>query len=107
MATRCAVLNQTRSPARSTITAFTVHACIDAWLASGEMRYYHAAVKLADAMIALFHDPAAGAFFSTPLPSPPMRRLLVLWPRAASRCRTRPPPPATPPPPQPCCVSNP
>ena len=45
--------------------AFTVHACIDAWLASGEMRYYHAAVKLADAMIALFHDPAAGAFFDT------------------------------------------
>jgi uncharacterized protein YyaL (SSP411 family) len=45
--------------------AFTVHACIDAWLAGGEMSYYHAAVKLADAMIALFHDPAAGAFYDT------------------------------------------
>ena len=36
--------------------AFTVHACIDAWFASGEMNYYHAAVKLADAMIARFYD---------------------------------------------------
>jgi uncharacterized protein YyaL (SSP411 family) len=45
--------------------AFTVHACIDAWLAGGEMRYYHAAVKLADAMIVRFHDPIAGAFFDT------------------------------------------
>jgi uncharacterized protein YyaL (SSP411 family) len=45
--------------------AFTIHACIDAWLASGEMSYYHAAVKLADAMIALFHDRASGAFYDT------------------------------------------
>jgi hypothetical protein len=45
--------------------AFTIHACIDAWLANGEMSYYHAAVKLADAMIALFHDRASGAFFDT------------------------------------------
>jgi uncharacterized protein YyaL (SSP411 family) len=45
--------------------AFTIHACIDAWLAGGEMRYYHAAVKLADAMIALFHDPTGGAFYDT------------------------------------------
>jgi hypothetical protein len=45
--------------------AFTVHACIDAWMAGGEMSYYHAAVKLADAMIALYHDRAAGAFYDT------------------------------------------
>ncbi len=43
--------------------AFTVHACIDAWFASGEMSFYHAAVKLADAMIARFHDGTAGAFY--------------------------------------------
>ena len=58
--------------------AFTVHACIDAWLASGEMSYYHAAVKLADAMIALFHDPTAGAFFDTaaqPDDAPPLGAL--------------------------------
>jgi uncharacterized protein YyaL (SSP411 family) len=43
--------------------AFTVHACIDAWFATGAMRYYDAAVQLADAMIARFHDPADGGFF--------------------------------------------
>jgi uncharacterized protein YyaL (SSP411 family) len=43
--------------------AFTIHACIDAWMASGAMSYYHAAVKLADAMIARFHDSAFGGFF--------------------------------------------
>lgn len=45
--------------------AMTVHACVDAWLSSGEMRYYEAAVKLADAMIARFYDRTAGAFFDT------------------------------------------
>ncbi|MGD0891160.1 MAG: thioredoxin domain-containing protein [Terracidiphilus sp.] len=45
--------------------AFTVHACIDGWMATGEMRYYHAAVKLADAMIARFYDGTAGAFYDT------------------------------------------
>jgi uncharacterized protein YyaL (SSP411 family) len=45
--------------------AFTVHACIDAWLASGEMNFYRAAVKLADAMIARFYDRTAGAFYDT------------------------------------------
>jgi hypothetical protein len=48
--------------------AFTVHACIDGWLASGEMRYYHAAGKLADAMIARFYDSAVGAFYDTARP---------------------------------------
>jgi hypothetical protein len=58
--------------------AFTIHACIDAWLAGGEMRFYHAAVKLADALIALFHDTAAGAFFDTasqPATTPPLGAL--------------------------------
>jgi uncharacterized protein YyaL (SSP411 family) len=45
--------------------AMTVHACIDGWLASGEMRFYQAAIKLADAMIAKFYDRTAGAFFDT------------------------------------------
>jgi uncharacterized protein len=43
--------------------AFTVHACIDGWLASGEMKYYRTAVTLADAMIDRFADKDAGAFF--------------------------------------------
>jgi uncharacterized protein len=46
--------------------AFTIHACIDGWIASGEMKYYEAATKLADAMIDLFADEKAGAFFDTP-----------------------------------------
>ncbi|MGA9585325.1 MAG: thioredoxin domain-containing protein [Terracidiphilus sp.] len=45
--------------------AMTVHACIDGWIASGEMRFYQAAVKLADTMIAKFYDRVAGAFFDT------------------------------------------
>jgi uncharacterized protein len=48
--------------------AFTVHACIDAWLAGGEMRYYRAAIKLADAMIARFYDHAGGGFFDAAAP---------------------------------------
>jgi len=43
--------------------AFTVHACIDGWIASGNLKFYAAAVKIADAMIARFYDRAAGAFF--------------------------------------------
>ena len=49
--------------------AFTVHACIDGWLASGEMQFYEAAVKLADAMIARFYDRATGAFYDTAAPA--------------------------------------
>ena len=49
--------------------AFTVHACIDGWLASGRMEFYHAARKLADTMIARFYDRTAGAFCDTPTPA--------------------------------------
>ncbi len=45
--------------------AMTLHACIDGWMASGEMRYYGASVKLAAAMIAKFYDSIAGAFFDS------------------------------------------
>jgi len=48
--------------------AFTVHACIDAWFASGNMNFYLAACKLADAMIARFYDLTAGAFFDAAVP---------------------------------------
>src|ERR1039457_247784 len=43
--------------------AFTIHACIDAWFASGNMNFYRVAVKVADAMIARFYDTTAGAFY--------------------------------------------
>jgi uncharacterized protein YyaL (SSP411 family) len=49
--------------------AFTVHACVDAWFSTGEMSYYHAADKLADAMIARFYDRQAGAFFDAAAPA--------------------------------------
>jgi len=49
--------------------AFTVQACIDAWLATVEMRYYRAAVKMADAMILRFYDQTAGAFFDAAAPA--------------------------------------
>ena len=50
--------------------AFTIHACVDGWLASGRMEFCHAAVKLADAMIARFYDQSAGAFYDTAAPRP-------------------------------------
>jgi len=46
--------------------AFTVHASVDAWIASGEMKYYRAAVTLADAMIAGFRDAEFGGFYDAP-----------------------------------------
>jgi hypothetical protein len=49
--------------------AFTVHACIDAWFATGKMNYFLAAIKLADAMIALFYDRTAGAFYDAATPA--------------------------------------
>ena len=45
--------------------AMTVHACIDGWISSGQMRYYQAAVQIADAMIAKFYDRTGDAFFDT------------------------------------------
>ena len=52
-----------RAPGTLDDYAFTVHACIDAWIASGHMNFYLVAVKMADAMIARFYDATASAFF--------------------------------------------
>ena len=51
-----------RAPGTLDDYAFTVHACIDAWMASQNLEFYHAAIRLADAMIARFHDPVAEVF---------------------------------------------
>ena len=56
---------QERVPGTLDDYAFTVQACIDGWLACGRMEFYHAAMTLADAMIARFYDRAAGAFYDT------------------------------------------
>jgi uncharacterized protein YyaL (SSP411 family) len=60
---------QNRVPGTLDDCAFSIHACVDAWFASGEMSYYRAAVKLADSMIVRFYDLTAGAFYDTAAPA--------------------------------------
>ncbi len=43
--------------------AFTVIACLDAYEASADLSYFNFARKIADAMIARFHDDSGGGFF--------------------------------------------
>src|SRR3984885_78857 len=43
--------------------AFLTHACVDGWLATGEEKYYQAALDLGRRMIADFYDTTGGAFF--------------------------------------------
>ncbi len=45
--------------------ALMVHACLDGWQATAEMRYYGAAEAMAGAMVERFADRAAGGFFDT------------------------------------------
>jgi hypothetical protein len=47
--------------------AFTVHACVDAWLSTGKIAYYRSAMSLATAMIERFFDRTARAFVDTAL----------------------------------------
>jgi uncharacterized protein len=42
--------------------AFLVHASLDGWMATGEIKYYRAAETLAGRMVADFYDPAGGGF---------------------------------------------
>jgi uncharacterized protein YyaL (SSP411 family) len=43
--------------------ALLIHACLDGWLATGSMKYYQAALGLAERMIAEFYDTTGGGFF--------------------------------------------
>jgi len=61
--------------------ASTVHAAIDAWLASGHINFYRVAVKLADAMIARFYDRTGGAFYDSAAPPDGQAPLGVLGAR--------------------------
>jgi len=54
-----------KAPATLDDYAFTVTACLDAWAASGEMRFYQAAIRLAEGMIERFYDPSGGGFFDS------------------------------------------
>src|SRR5205807_333177 len=43
--------------------AFTIIACLDAYEASADLSYFHFAEKIADTMIARFHESREGGFF--------------------------------------------
>ncbi len=45
--------------------ALLIHACIDAWQATGDLNYHHSAMQIAERMIELFHDAEGGGFFDT------------------------------------------
>ena len=45
--------------------SFTLHACLDGYEASGEMRYYRAAERLARTLLERFEDRDGGGFFDT------------------------------------------
>jgi uncharacterized protein YyaL (SSP411 family) len=59
-----------QAPATLDDYAFTLHACIDAWLAAGDMKYYRTAITMAETLLARFYDNAAGAFYDAPAPAP-------------------------------------
>jgi hypothetical protein len=42
-----------------------IHASIDAWEATGELRYYNAAIEIGQVMVDRFHDSENGGFFDT------------------------------------------
>jgi len=61
--------------------AFTIHACVDAWLSTGKIAYYRSAMTLASAMIDRFFDRTAGAFVDTALDLADSARLGALTAR--------------------------
>jgi len=56
-------------------------ACIDAWECTTEIRYFHAAEAIAEAMIARFYDATGGGFFDTATPDTATASLGVLGAR--------------------------
>ena len=52
--------------------AFLALAALDAWEATGELRYYNVAKELGDAMVARFYDAVGGGFFDAELPVEPI-----------------------------------
>jgi uncharacterized protein YyaL (SSP411 family) len=61
--------------------AFTVHACVDAWLGTGAIEYYQSAMKLATAMVERFYDRDSCAFVDTALDEDESKRLGALTAR--------------------------
>ena len=57
---------------------FLGHAALDAWEATGEMRYYEAAAELMESALGRFYDPVGGGFFDTEAAAEGERRLGAL-----------------------------
>jgi uncharacterized protein len=57
--------------------AFLIHACLDGWLATGAMKYYQAALDLAERMIAEFYDSTGGGFFDAAVRAPELLGVLT------------------------------
>jgi uncharacterized protein YyaL (SSP411 family) len=49
--------------------AFVGNAALDAWEATGELRYYNSAENIAEEMVKRFYDPVGSAFFDTEDPT--------------------------------------
>ncbi|HWW23449.1 MAG TPA: thioredoxin domain-containing protein [Edaphobacter sp.] len=60
---------------------FLGHAALDAWEATGEMRYYEAAAAIAEAAVKRFYDPVGCGFFDTETPKDGEVRLGALGAR--------------------------
>jgi uncharacterized protein YyaL (SSP411 family) len=60
---------------------FTGHAALDAWEATGEIRYFEAALALGEAAVGRFYDEEKGGFFDTELPAAGEVRLGALTTR--------------------------
>ena len=60
---------------------FLAHAALDAWEATGAMRYYEAASELTGYVLAGFYDASGGGFFDTEKPAPGEHRLGALGAR--------------------------
>ena len=55
--------------------AFVADACLDAWEATGSMRYFRAGLDLGDAMVNRFYDATGGGFFDSELGDKPIGAL--------------------------------
>jgi uncharacterized protein YyaL (SSP411 family) len=57
--------------------AFLTHACLDGWLATGAMKYYQAALDLAERMTREFYDTSGGGFFDAAVSGPELLGVLT------------------------------
>jgi uncharacterized protein len=60
---------------------FLGHAALDAWEATGDIRYYEAAEAIVEVAVKRFYDPVGGGFFDTETPAPGETRLGALGAR--------------------------